>query len=217
MVTIHGLLRKRRRLTTIVSRLLFKRMKSSRAGFLYYNNTNPTEEDRFLYTEALEFLIRETKDDNYMVELGAFYYEQRRFDLALKYYELAAESDNLYAICDLGYIWYYGRTGERDYEKAFACFDKARQMCYVSLSILFFYISANLFLRGAQRSGRLHFHGYSPRRKAKCFRRCFSFYTPRKIGAEDRITSAGSAGEIARFDRAGVLPAAVIYEHCLIV
>ncbi len=94
----------------------------------YFSLTNPTEEDRFLYTEALGFLIDETKDADYMVELGAMYYEQRQFDLALKYYEMAAEYDNLYAISDLGYIWYYGRTGEKNYEKAFYYFDKARKM-----------------------------------------------------------------------------------------
>ena len=63
-----------------------------------------------------------------MVELGGYYYEHRNFDLALKYYELAAEYNNLYAISNLGYIWYYGRTGERNYEKAFYYFDRARQM-----------------------------------------------------------------------------------------
>jgi len=94
----------------------------------YYKLTNPDEEDRFLYEEALEYLITETKNPNYMVELGAMYYEQRRFDLALKYYEMAAEYNNLYAISDLGYIWYYGRTGEKDYRKAFYYFDRARQM-----------------------------------------------------------------------------------------
>ena len=57
----------------------------------YYNMTNPSEEDTFLYTEALKFLIEEAKDADYMVELGGLYYEDRQFDLALKYYELAAE------------------------------------------------------------------------------------------------------------------------------
>ena len=60
----------------------------------YYDLTNPSEEDRFLLAEALDFLITETKDPDYMVELGGMYYEQRRFDLALKYYEMAAEYDN---------------------------------------------------------------------------------------------------------------------------
>ena len=94
----------------------------------YYEKTNPAEEDFFLCTEALKFLIEETKNSDYMVELGAMYYEQKEFDLALKYYELAAEYGNIYAISGLGYIWYYGRTGEVNYEKAFYYYDKARQM-----------------------------------------------------------------------------------------
>lgn len=94
----------------------------------YHHKINPTEEERFQYLETLDFLIHKTKDPDYMVELGSVYYEQRSFDLALKYYEMAAEYDNLYAISNLGYIWYYGRTGERNYEKAFYYFDKARSM-----------------------------------------------------------------------------------------
>lgn len=94
----------------------------------YYEITNPGEEDRFLYTEALNYLISETKNPDYMNDLGAMYYSDRNFDLALKYYDMAAEAGNLYAISNLGYIWYYGRTGQKDYEKAFHYFDKARQM-----------------------------------------------------------------------------------------
>ncbi|MBQ1407037.1 MAG: sel1 repeat family protein [Eubacterium sp.] len=94
----------------------------------YYMITNPTEEDTFLYVEALEYLINETKESRYMVALGGMYYEDRRFDLALKYYEMAAECGNLNAILGLGYIWYYGRTGERNYEKAYFYYNKARGM-----------------------------------------------------------------------------------------
>ena len=57
----------------------------------YYYKTNPSEEDSFLYTEALKFLIEEAKDADYMVELGGLYYESRQFDLALKYYDLLVE------------------------------------------------------------------------------------------------------------------------------
>ena len=94
----------------------------------FYNLTNPTKDDEFIFTEAMKFLIDETKNSDYMVELGGYYYGILRFDLALKYYELAAEYGNRYAISNLGYIWYYGRTGEKNYEKAFYYFDKARQM-----------------------------------------------------------------------------------------
>ena len=93
----------------------------------FYRLTNPTEEDRFLVEEALRYLIEMTGDPDYMAELGGMYYEQRQFDLARKYYEMAAEYDNTYALLGLGYIWYYGRLGERDYEKAFRCFDRARE------------------------------------------------------------------------------------------
>ena len=93
----------------------------------YYNLTNPTDEDNFLFTEALRYLVEETKEPRYMLALGGFYYEERRFDLALKYYEMAAKYDDLNAIVGLGYIWYYGRTGERNFEKAFYYYDKARQ------------------------------------------------------------------------------------------
>lgn len=94
----------------------------------YYNLTNPSEDEFFLYSEAMNYLIREKKDPDDMVALGSMYYERKQFDLALKYYEMAAEYGNLYAISNLGYVWYYGRTGERDYEKAFHYFSKAMEM-----------------------------------------------------------------------------------------
>lgn len=92
----------------------------------FYGKRNPSEDDIFLFTEALTYLIEETKDPHYMMELGGYYYEERRFDLALKYYELAAEYKLVEAYECLGYIWYYGRTGQRDYEKAFKYFSLAK-------------------------------------------------------------------------------------------
>ncbi len=100
-------------------------MEAQRICRRFYRLTNPSEEDRFLVEEALHYLIEETGNPDYMAQLGSVYYEQRQFDLALKYYELAAEYDHTFALVGLGYIWYYGRTGERNYEKAFRCFDRA--------------------------------------------------------------------------------------------
>ena len=94
----------------------------------FYNKSNPSEDEAFAYTEALSFLIEETKSPKYMMELGGYYYEEKRFDLALKYYEWAAEYDYESAYVCLGYIWYYGRTGERDFEKAFNCYKKAADL-----------------------------------------------------------------------------------------
>ena len=94
----------------------------------YYKLTNPTEDDTFMFTEALNYLVTEAKDPNAMAELGGMYYGERQYDLAIKYYEMAAEYDNVYAIAGLGYIWYYGRTGVKDYEKAFHYFSRAKDL-----------------------------------------------------------------------------------------
>lgn len=88
---------------------------------------NPSEEDIFLYTEAMDYLIRETADPADMLNLGSYYYEKKHFDLALKYYEMAAEYKLPNAYEGLGYIWYYGRTGKRDFEKAFHYYSLAKE------------------------------------------------------------------------------------------
>ena len=87
-------------------------------------NTKYSEEEEFMFIEALEYLIGETHDPHAMMLLGGYYYEQKHFDLALKYYEMAAAMDYDPAYECLGYIWYYGRTGTRDFKKAFECFSK---------------------------------------------------------------------------------------------
>ena len=85
---------------------------------------NPSEDDVFIFTEAMNYLIEEEKNPHDMMYLGGYYYELKNFDLALKYYEMAATFDYDAAYECLGYIWYYGRTGERDYKKAFYYFSK---------------------------------------------------------------------------------------------
>lgn len=90
----------------------------------FNENRNPSEEEVFLFTEAMNYLIEEEKNPADMMWLGGYYYEIHRFDLALKYYEMAAAMDFEEAYECLGYIWYYGRTGEKDYEKAFRYFSR---------------------------------------------------------------------------------------------
>ena len=87
--------------------------------------SSPSEDEEFVYTEALDFLIKEEDDPDAMMALGGFYYEKKEFDLARKYYEMAAVYDIDYADCCLGYIWYYGRTGQKDYEKAFRHYSRS--------------------------------------------------------------------------------------------
>jgi len=85
----------------------------------YYNSKRHTKEDEFLFTEALDFLIEETHDPQYMLSLGSYYYCNKQFELAKDYYELAASCNYKDAYSCLGYIYYYGRTGEPDYQKAY--------------------------------------------------------------------------------------------------
>ena len=87
-------------------------------------NQNLSEEDVFMFTEAMNFLIEENHDPGDMMHLGGYYYEIRRFDFALKYYDMAASFDYDPAYECLGYIWYYGRTGKRDFKKAFEYFSR---------------------------------------------------------------------------------------------
>ena len=80
------------------------------------------------YIDALEYLIKETDDSLYMMKLGGWYYENRYFELAEKYYLMAAKKDDINAYSCLGYIYYYGRLGKKDYQKAYECFKKASDM-----------------------------------------------------------------------------------------
>ena len=89
-------------------------------------NGDYNDDDLFLFTEASHLLIEETAEPRFMFDLGAVYYERREYDLALKYYEMAAEYNYHPANLGLGYIWYYGRTGTVDYKKAFEYFSKER-------------------------------------------------------------------------------------------
>ena len=88
----------------------------------YYYNDNPTDEDKFLFVEAQLFLIHTYHDPEDMHNLAFFYLEERRFDLEVKYLEMAAALGHGGSIVELGYIWYYGQNGTVDYKKAFECF-----------------------------------------------------------------------------------------------
>ncbi|MBP3238690.1 MAG: sel1 repeat family protein [Lachnospiraceae bacterium] len=90
----------------------------------YYDKSNPSQDDEFMFTEALGFLIEETKDPKYMCELAWQYCSKKHFDLEIKYLEMAAESGSADAMEELGYMWYYGQHGEQDYDKAFYYFSK---------------------------------------------------------------------------------------------
>ncbi len=95
--------------------------------------TTPDEE--FMLTEAMGLLIEKTKDTQWMIRLGGYYYDKQDFDLALKYYEMADSYGDEWAPEGLGYIWYYGRTGEKNYEKAFHYYERAAANGFVSSAV----------------------------------------------------------------------------------
>ena len=93
---------------------------------IYTRNDDPDEVDDLIYEESLQYLISRSDDPQYpLVSLGLHYGRQGRYDLAQKCYERAIESDNLYAWLNLGDIWYYGKNGTVDYEKAFHCYHES--------------------------------------------------------------------------------------------
>lgn len=93
----------------------------------FNDRASHTDQESFMYIEALQFLINETHETRYITELGGYYYELRDFDLALKYYEMAAELGDKSVYSGLGYIWYYGRTGKKDYAQVFHWFSLAAE------------------------------------------------------------------------------------------
>lgn len=90
----------------------------------YYFHGEP-EDDTPAFQNACHYLIDAEKDYQAAVDLGGRYYSEKDYDNALKYYSLAAEHDVPYGYIGSGYIWYYGRTGTIDYEKAYDCFCRA--------------------------------------------------------------------------------------------
>lgn len=93
----------------------------------FYEISEPTADDEFLFTEALGELIEMTKDPKNMAELAWFYCGRKRFDLEQKYLEMAAECGYGPAFEELGYMYYYGQNGDKDYAKAFECYSKGAE------------------------------------------------------------------------------------------
>lgn len=60
-----------------------------------------------------------------LLDIGAEAYRDGDYQKAQKYYEKSASMGNDQAACNLGYIYAFGRTGERDYEQAFKWFKQS--------------------------------------------------------------------------------------------
>ncbi len=60
-----------------------------------------------------------------LLNIGAQAYRKGDYEKAKEYYKKSADLGQSQAACNLGYIYAYGRTGNRDHEKAFYYFNLA--------------------------------------------------------------------------------------------
>ena len=81
--------------------------------FPQHHTKRAVQDEEFLLTEAFDFLIEKTHDTRWMVGLGGYFYGQKKFDLALKYYEMADSYGDRWAPEGLGYIWLITEWGDR--------------------------------------------------------------------------------------------------------
>ena len=61
-------------------------------------------------------------NDLYLLNIGAYYYQQKDYQRAIEYYRLSASMGNDQAICNLGYCYMYARSVEKDMDLAIAYF-----------------------------------------------------------------------------------------------
>lgn len=84
-----------------------------------------SKEDKFQLKEALQYLSEVEHDPRAMATLGGIYYEEENYPLAEKYYLSSYEAGNKEIASGLGFIYFYGRTGTPDYQKAMRYFSEA--------------------------------------------------------------------------------------------
>lgn len=87
------------------------------------------KEDKLMNENDNNISIDEVNADS-LVNLGAAYYNgtdglKQDFNIAFKYYNLAAKMGNIIALSNLGYCYMYGRGVPKDMDMAFSCFQKA--------------------------------------------------------------------------------------------
>ena len=87
-----------------------------------------SQDDAYQREEALRYLCEIENDPEAMAYLGGLYYEQEKYPLAEKYYLLAYENGNKGVANCLGFVYFYGRVGTPDYEKAFRYFCEAKEL-----------------------------------------------------------------------------------------
>lgn len=96
----------------------------------FYSLDDPTEEQQFRFVEAMKLLIdRSFWEEDIPVlsfNLAMYYRGIKEFGLEQRYLELAAKYNDCCSKEELGFIAYYGLTGEQDFEKAYHYFSECK-------------------------------------------------------------------------------------------
>ena len=85
------------------------------------------EEDDALLRKALEYMISDTGDPQWMVDLGGYYYRRGDYEQARRMYEMADDAGHRWAAEALGQIWELGLSVGPDPEKALMFYRKAME------------------------------------------------------------------------------------------
>jgi TPR repeat protein len=72
------------------------------------NAPSLSKEDAFLLVESYQYVIEQTGDPEMMLYLGGYYYGEKNFVLAKKYYEMSASLGDVNAYGPMGYIFTMG-------------------------------------------------------------------------------------------------------------
>lgn len=96
--------------------------------------------------------------DDYFLGIGAEAYRNGDYQKAQSYYEKAADLGNDQAACNLGYIYEYGRTGEKNLQKAFDWFKKSADQDNANAA--YKVGDAYFYGDGVERNDSLAFHYY---------------------------------------------------------
>ena len=95
----------------------------------FYKLDDPTVEQQFRFVEAMKYTIETASFEDDIVaacyNLAVYYRDIREFNLEKKYLEIGAQYDKDICGEELGILWYYGLTGQRDYEKAYRYFSQS--------------------------------------------------------------------------------------------
>ena len=103
----------------------------------FYGLDDPTADEQFRFAEAMEYLIRTSRDPEdkkaMSYNLAMYYRGIKNFALEKKYLEICAELGDPSGKEQLGFLWYYGPGDEQNYERAFHYFEdcKTRRGLYM--------------------------------------------------------------------------------------